>query len=619
MPYNINKYDGTLVAVVEDGTVDNTLDISLIGRNYAGYGEVQNENIVHLLENFASGSAPSRKITGQIWYDTSVKKLKFFDGSQFKSAGGTETGRIKPSGLSQGDFWYNTETNQLYTCSGGDNFVLIGPQAVQNAQTTELKSTSVDDNNGDPHPIIKGIIDGKVIFIISKSEFTLPTGVTQLDPDLVENGAAVFTTIKIGITLAHTTSNSGVSDDNYIYWGTASNSVKLNGFLATDFVRTGNPIFETRTRFLNDGFTVGNSNDLAVFIDNTNAVIKNVSADKSIIFKTTVNVQGGGTTEKIPFKLQGVAILPGSEYSTVGSSDNKFSNVYAVNFNGDVSGTATRADYLNVGGTYRTGATAATANTAAVRDGNGDITARRFIGAVDNTDSINGGSAGAIVYQSSPNLTSFLAKGTAKQVLAINDSGDLAWTSLSGLFNVGEASRIEVTNTTDSNTNYFVTFTTGTFTTGNTSTDKLRVDNDALTYNPNTNTLKCIKFDGVSTTAKYADLAEKYLPDANYEVGTVLMIGGDKEVTAAQTGFRAIGVVSENPAYLMNDGLEGGVAVALKGRVPVKVNGSVIKGQRLVAAPNGTAQAFGNHNDAFAIALETNVEAGIKLVECIIL
>jgi hypothetical protein len=97
------------------------------------------------------------------------------------------------------------------------------------------------------------------------------------------------------------------------------------------------------------------------------------------------------------------------------------------------------------------------------------------------------------------------------------------------------------------------------------------------------------------------------------------MIGGEKEVTAAQTGFRAVGVVSESPAYLMNNELEDGVAVALKGRVPVKVTGSVIKGQRLVAAPNGTAQAFGNHNDAFAIALETNIEAGIKLVECLIL
>jgi hypothetical protein len=53
MAYTINKYDGSQVTVIADGTIDNTLDIKLIGKNYAGYGEVQNENLVFLLENFA--------------------------------------------------------------------------------------------------------------------------------------------------------------------------------------------------------------------------------------------------------------------------------------------------------------------------------------------------------------------------------------------------------------------------------------------------------------------------------------------------------------------------------------------------------------------------------------
>jgi hypothetical protein len=71
---------------------------------------------------------------------------------------------------------------------------------------------------------------------------------------------------------------------------------------------------------------------------------------------------------------------------------------------------------------------------------------------------------------------------------------------------------------------------------------------------------------------------------------------------------------------MMNSELEGGTYIALKGRVPVKVSGSVIKGQRLVAGPAGTAQAaMGNTSDVFAIALETNNDSGIKLVECIIL
>jgi hypothetical protein len=78
--------------------------------------------------------------------------------------------------------------------------------------------------------------------------------------------------------------------------------------------------------------------------------------------------------------------------------------------------------------------------------------------------------------------------------------------------------------------------------------------------------LWAVEFKGVASSAQYADLAEKYLADADYEVGTVVMIGGEKEVTAAQVGFRAVGVVSANPAYMMNSELEGGTYIALKGQ-----------------------------------------------------
>ena len=90
-------------------------------------------------------------------------------------------------------------------------------------------------------------------------------------------------------------------------------------------------------------------------------------------------------------------------------------------------------------------------------------------------------------------------------------------------------------------------------------------------------------------------MAEKYLADTEYEVGTVVAIGGEKEVTAAKYGDRAIGVVSENPAFMMNKDLEGGTYIALKGRVPVKIIGAVQKGQRLVAANDGTAVAAVPH------------------------
>ena len=125
---------------------------------------------------------------------------------------------------------------------------------------------------------------------------------------------------------------------------------------------------------------------------------------------------------------------------------------------------------------------------------------------------------------------------------------------------------------------------------------------------------------GVATTAQYADLAEKYLADQEYEIGTVVMVGGAKEITAATVGSRALGVISENPAYMMNSELEGGTYVALKGRVPVKVSGEVKKGDRLMSGNDGYAISVPSPcTEVFAIALETNADAGLKTIEAVIL
>ena len=107
-----------------------------------------------------------------------------------------------------------------------------------------------------------------------------------------------------------------------------------------------------------------------------------------------------------------------------------------------------------------------------------------------------------------------------------------------------------------------------------------------------------VSFVGTSTTAKYADLAECYTSDAEYEPGTVLDFGGDSEVTLSTTdaSTTVAGVVSTNPAYLMNSGLENftQVQLALTGRVPCKVTGTVRKGQMMVSNGDGTARAENN-------------------------
>ena len=491
MPYNINRYNGTLVSVVEDGTVDNTLDIKLIGKNYAGYGEVQNENFVHLLENFAGTSEPTRKISGQIWYDSGTKKLKFYDGTKFRTTGGAEIGASEPVGLTTGDFWYNTNTNQLYAWSGSE-FILVGPQAVANAETTQLRSRSVVDTTSATHAIVEAVVNGVVVYIISSDEFTLNAAI---------NPITGYSVIKKGITLVNTPSVTlgpdveGVTSTDHRFWGTSSNALKLGGVDATKFVRNDISSLPTvAIRFSDLGFTVGNDDDLSVFIDGTTPTIQNVLSD-TIVFKTNTG------TVQTPLKIIGANTLPGSNnVSNLGSSSFKFATVFATSFNG----VATQADTLNLGGSYVSASLTATPSTIAARDSSGDIYANRF--------------------------------------------------------------------------------------------------------------------EGTAAEAEYADLAEKYLTDADYDVGTVVTVGGEAEVRAAIFGDRAIGVISAHPAYLMNSA-SNGQAVALKGRVPVKVTGAIKKGDRLIAADNGCAVHAGFHQyqDVFAIALETNNDIGIKLVEAIVL
>lgn len=150
--------------------------------------------------------------------------------------------------------------------------------------------------------------------------------------------------------------------------------------------------------------------------------------------------------------------------------------------------------------------------------------------------------------------------------------------------------------------------------------------NNAHVIGANTNrfaTVYATTFDGTALQAQYADLAENYVSDKPYEPGTVMMFGGDAEVTESK-GFlnpRVAGVISTNPAYLMNSTIDG-VAIALKGRIPCKVEGPVNKGDLLVTSLTpGVATALAKDSampNSICIigkSIEANSNSGIKLVE----
>jgi len=133
-------------------------------------------------------------------------------------------------------------------------------------------------------------------------------------------------------------------------------------------------------------------------------------------------------------------------------------------------------------------------------------------------------------------------------------------------------------------------------------------------------------FYGTASQAQYADLAEMYVSDSQYEPGTVLVFGGTKEVTTTETfaDVSVAGVVSTAPAYLMNKDQQDAVAVALRGKVPVKVIGAVEKGDLLVtSAIAGYARSVGKDASypiaTFAKALESDASEGTKVIIAVII
>jgi hypothetical protein len=484
MAYIVNKFDGTLIATVEDGTIDSTTNLRFIGKNYAGYGEIQNENFLHLLENFASGSQPTRPISGQIWFDTSNSKLKFYDGTKFRTTGGAEVATSAPAGLTTGDFWWDSANSQLYAWDG-TSFILVGPQGV-GSTVTQFVSRQIKDNLDGNQVIIEGKVNNTTVMLFSSTAFTIGT----TDPSNTITG---FDVVKKGITLVNTQSTTnGVTSTDHRFWGTASNSDRLGGFLASDFIRAGSSAFSSIVRFGDVGFTVGDSNDLKVNIENgSDASIANEIGDK-----ISLKVNNGGSVNEIAY-VDTDGIMPGVGNKNLGLVTDKWYEVHANYF----KGLADTASGIEFGSQTYLGSTNAVNNTTALRDATG--------------------------------------------------------------------------------------------------------------------TIKANTFDGVATSASYADLAEIYTTDKEYEVGTVMAIGGDAETTAffdgGPFGGHVFGVISGSPGFLMNKDAEG-QPIAFVGRVPVKVQGPVEKGQKVYAKDLGIATAT-EKGQLVGFALETNSDESTKLVE----
>jgi hypothetical protein len=213
---------------------------------------------------------------------------------------------------------------------------------------------------------------------------------------------------------------------------------------------------------------------------------------------------------------------------------------------------------------------------------------------------ISGTAASATTAGSATSASSATTAGTATNLNGGSISAATGYQQVSGTFN---------------------SFVNGSFLSGATGTSApaLRVIGDSTVSGNMYATTFIGNLTGTASSARYADLAEKYLADEDYPEGTVVAIGGAKEITAASNiSFRALGVVSTKPAYLMNVDLEGGTAIALKGRVPVRIFGNIRKGQPISLSEHKGVGCF-NAINFFAISLEDKETEGEGIVEAVIL
>jgi microcystin-dependent protein len=272
---------------VNDSTVNNETSLTFPGRNYRGYGISISENFLHLLENFASTTPPSKPVEGQVWYDNTpgTEDLKVYDGTTWKSAGSVRKGNSQPDITTSvlGDLWVDTDNQQLYLYSGAA-WVLVGPTFASGLKTGALAETVLDTTNNE-QTIIKTYVDDQVVAIYSISSFIPKVGIDG------------FIEIKPGLNLSQRNFNGETAKLR----GTAekaealvigSNTISATNFLRRDTSNITNFGFNVRN---DGGITVGSEGQLRLFVD-TNQTGGVYHSTPGSSFDIKVNNQGSVTT-----------------------------------------------------------------------------------------------------------------------------------------------------------------------------------------------------------------------------------------------------------------------------------------------------------------------------------
>lgn len=649
MAYNITLSNGQNLVTVENGTIDtNYSSLTLIGKNFPGYGEFINENNIRLLENFANSTSPPNPLTGQLWWDSTNKIMKVYTGSNWKTVSSSTSSTYQPTNPVTGDSWWDTSNGQMKVW-GGAEWLVIGPSyTAAQQQTGSFADVVTEVGGGAAHVIVKFFVKNTCVAVLSK------------DPSFTVASLTGFTVINPGFNLS--------SIGNLGYYGNSYNALNLGGVLAEKYLRndqngtiTGSLAIQSAS-----GLTIGSGVNGVLTLDSTTIDTKIRSRTEGKDLKFYVNY-GGVETNMLTLNAGGAGISPSV---TVGASPTSSSSALTVATKGyidSILGGAAGNILAKDGSIGITGSIVPASNAVydfgSASSAFNRIYATQFVGTATNSTSLGGATADKYVRTdalspiSSPviiNNNNGLAIGPSSDFTiditaspnAVNLKSNTAGKMLNMMVNVGGN---PTTALSISQNNGLITVV------GNPQTDlgiatKQYVDNavgasvnlTAVNTNiiPVTNGAYSVgtssarftdmwatTFHGNATSANYADLAERFEADAEYEPGTLVKIGGNKEITIEdnECSNEVFGVISSKPAYLMNEAAgtnKTHPAVALAGRVHVKVIGKVSKGKRLVSAGNGVAREAveSELSSLFIIgrALENKVTDEVGMVESVV-
>lgn len=559
MTYNITLTNGQLLVQIADGTKDTSYSsISLFGKNYAGYGPELDENQVKMLENFSNITPPPSPLEGQLWWDSNNHAMKVYrkDIQRWEVTSGPTSATSSPTNKAAGDLWWDSDNKQLKVFTGTD-WITVGPaykagQGVSGPVVASIPGAT----DGLYHTLVIFYIGGIAVSVLSS------------DAAFDVNAIPGFSIIRPGFNLL---------PGAMTYVGNAENALSLGGVLAANFLRSDvvsqtNHVLKVKT---NDGLMVGLNDDLTIGVTGSAVTLTSNVLSRSLEFYTNI-----GSVSTLGLHLDGTTGLitvAGDPTDNLGVATKHYVDTLI---------TTTAADFLRKDGTTMLfGSLLPNSTDIYTLGSSSNIYSKVYANVVIATT----GQFGSLTSNGENVATQQYVNATVNDLT----SGNSTFNNLVVSSSISTPSNGSVTIGAANNkfgSIYGTVITANTFvaTTSITTTSNGTVD-------IGTSGNKFGNIYGTAMAANYADLAEKYVADADYESGTVLDFGGSHEVTLS-TGLvpsRVAGVVSTNPAYLMNDDCSGHfvAAVALQGRCPCKVVGPIQKGDLLVSAGDGRAKA----------------------------